>query len=115
MEPGYRHDLAYIHDAGFGFLAENAARTAIEEFRKVGDLYRRDSEVHHLQLVDSAEIVASLQGAGFSVQTHSIYGSFALPKGLVGFPATGDPTDIPFPARDPESSEEICDCSRFAD
>jgi SAM-dependent methyltransferase len=33
---GYRDDLAYIHDAGFGFLAENAAPVLIDALRRRG-------------------------------------------------------------------------------
>lgn len=57
----------------------------ITTFRKLGELYRRDFEVHQLQLVDPVEIVTLLQRIGFSVQTLACYGSLPLPQGLVGF------------------------------
>jgi SAM-dependent methyltransferase len=36
MEPAYRDDLAHIHDAGFGFLAKNAAPVLVESLRRAG-------------------------------------------------------------------------------
>jgi hypothetical protein len=62
-------------------------------FRKHGELYRRDHEVHKLQLVDSSEIAGSLESAGFSVQRMHCYGSQPLPQGLVGFLAR-KPDDV---------------------
>jgi SAM-dependent methyltransferase len=60
----------------------------ITTFRKQGELYRRDFELHHLQLVEPDEIVELLQHTGFSVQTLDSYGSLLLPQGLVGFLAS---------------------------
>jgi len=51
----------------------------IETFRKVGDLYRRGHETHHVRLFDSAEVCESLKGTGFSVSTADAYGDFRLP------------------------------------
>jgi SAM-dependent methyltransferase len=58
----------------------------ITTFRKLGeeDFYRRNFEVHQLQLVDPVEVVELLQRIGFSVQTLACYSSL-LPQGLVGF------------------------------
>jgi len=77
--------------------ARNLLTRRITSFRKLGDLYRRDFELHQLQLVDPLEhqlqlvdpleVVASLQDIGFSVQTLDCYGSLPLPRGLVGFMA----------------------------
>lgn len=36
MQYSYRNDLAYIHDAGFGYLAKNAALMLIEELQRAG-------------------------------------------------------------------------------
>jgi SAM-dependent methyltransferase len=33
---GYEHDLAYVHDAGFGELARGAAAVVVEELRQAG-------------------------------------------------------------------------------
>ncbi|HRD67486.1 MAG TPA: class I SAM-dependent methyltransferase [Candidatus Competibacter sp.] len=57
----------------------------ITTFLKLGELYRRDSERHQLQLVDPVDVVASLQRIGFCVQTLPCYGSLVLPQGLIGF------------------------------
>lgn len=58
----------------------------ITSFRQVGELYRRDTEVHRLQLVGPEEVVAALRQAGFDeVRTASGYGALALPPGLTVF------------------------------
>lgn len=67
--------------------SRNLLTRRITSFRKLGDLYRRDFELHQLQLVDPLEIIASLQNIGFCVQTLDCYGSLPLPRGLVGFMA----------------------------
>ncbi|MDS4070353.1 MAG: class I SAM-dependent methyltransferase [Candidatus Competibacter sp.] len=67
--------------------ASNLLTRRITTFRKQGDLYRRDFELHQLQLVDPLEVVESLQRIGFSVQTLDCYGSLTLPRGLIGFVA----------------------------
>lgn len=59
----------------------------ITSFRKLGEFYRRDFEIHQLQLVDPFEIVTSLERIGFSVQRLDCYGSLPLPRGLTGFVA----------------------------
>jgi SAM-dependent methyltransferase len=67
----------------------NANRTLLTRrmttFRKVWDLYRRDFEVHQLQLVEPVGVAASLQTLGFTVDTFNSYGSQVLPEGLVGY------------------------------
>jgi SAM-dependent methyltransferase len=57
----------------------------ITSFRKVGDLYRRDHEVHRLRLLPRALIVGLLRKVGFRVRTLSCYGPLKLPPGWVGF------------------------------
>ena len=71
---------------------EEDARTArltrrITTFRKVGDLYRRDDEVHRLRLYRSSELARDLRRAGFRVRTVRGYGTFRFPKSYVGFVA----------------------------
>lgn len=80
------HDWAVMMEAEVD-TASNLLTRRITSFRKLGDLYRRDFELHQLQLVDPLEIVESLQRIGFSVQTLGCYGSLPLPRGLVGFVA----------------------------
>ncbi|MER2581513.1 MAG: class I SAM-dependent methyltransferase [Candidatus Competibacter sp.] len=80
------HDWAVMMEVEAD-TARNLLTRRITSFRKLGDLYRRDFELHQLQLVDPLEVVASLQDIGFSVQTLDCYGSLPLPRGLVGFMA----------------------------
>ena len=60
----------------------------ITSFRQVGELYRRDYEVHRQQLVEPEEIVDSLSKAGFKTELLTNYGDMVLPDGLVGFLAS---------------------------
>ena len=57
----------------------------IASLRQVGDLCRRDVEVHRLTLVDRADVLASLRTAGFEAQTISSYGGSGLPPGVLAF------------------------------
>jgi SAM-dependent methyltransferase len=57
----------------------------ITSFRNVGTLYRRDTEVHRLALVDPAAVLKSLRTVGFEVQTLPAYGAVSLPPGVVAF------------------------------
>jgi SAM-dependent methyltransferase len=57
----------------------------ITTFRKDGDGYRRDHEIHRLRLYPEAELAELLRRAGFSVRITRNYGAMALPQGLVGF------------------------------
>lgn len=96
--------------AGFGRLSPGAPRqsfregedwavlveTALDEttkvltrqitsFRQVGQMYRRATETHRLQLVDPAEVLESLRSVGFHAEMLGQYGGDLLPPGLVGF------------------------------
>lgn len=82
----------FAEGPGWAVLVESEADPAnslltrrITSFRKLGELYRRDQEVHRLQLVDPAEVVESLRRIGFSVQTLDRYGTLPLLQGVVGF------------------------------
>jgi SAM-dependent methyltransferase len=57
----------------------------ITSFRRVGDLYRRDHEVHRLRLFARAELSARLRAAGFRVRGVRGYGTMPFPPGWVGF------------------------------
>jgi SAM-dependent methyltransferase len=57
----------------------------IISFRKTGSRYRRSEEIHRLQLYRPAEIVASLNRAGFHVEHLKAYGQFRLPVGIAAF------------------------------
>ncbi|AFZ16636.1 class I SAM-dependent methyltransferase [Allocoleopsis franciscana] len=54
-------------------------------FRKVGGHYRRDDEVHHLQLYDATEVAQELSAIGFQVQMMPSYGHYSLPKAHTAF------------------------------
>jgi SAM-dependent methyltransferase len=57
----------------------------ITSFRKVGEAYRRDHEVHRQRLYPPAEAAALLRGAGFRVHVLRGYGEFRFPRGVAGF------------------------------
>jgi SAM-dependent methyltransferase len=56
----------------------------ITTFRRVGDLYRRDMEVHRQRLLDRAELAAQLRGLGFRVRILRGYGALRFRKGHIG-------------------------------
>lgn len=57
----------------------------ITSFRRIGDLYRRDHEVHRLRLYDPQWIAEQLALAGFEVQTLDRYGDKPMLDGLYAF------------------------------
>jgi SAM-dependent methyltransferase len=57
----------------------------ITSFRRVGELYRRDHEVHRLRLLPRAQVVSWLRGIGFEAQLLGAYGPVRFPPGMVGF------------------------------
>lgn len=68
-------------------LSNNILTRHITTFRKKGSLYKRDVEIHKLQLFDISEIEESLKQTGFRVHMLDSYHKNLLPKGLVGFQA----------------------------
>lgn len=60
----------------------------ITTFRRDGKGYKRDKEIHRLQLIEPSIVAASLQRTGFLVRTLDRYGSLELPQGLTAFVAT---------------------------
>lgn len=57
----------------------------ITSFRKAGELYRRDHEVHRLRLLPRTQVLSWLQETGFEVQVLDGYGAIAFRPGWVGF------------------------------
>lgn len=57
----------------------------ITSFRKVGDHYRRDHEVHRQRLLPRALVISWLQQIGFEVETLAAYGAVPFGPGHVGF------------------------------
>jgi len=60
----------------------------IISFRKSGSLFRRDEEVHRLQLYKRSEILKELRAAGFRARTLDGYGDQPMIDGCVAFVAT---------------------------
>jgi hypothetical protein len=56
----------------------------ITTFRRVGDLYRRDMEVHRQRLLHRSELAAQLRGLGFRVRILRGYGTLRFGKGHIG-------------------------------
>jgi SAM-dependent methyltransferase len=57
----------------------------ITTFRKAGNSYRREQEVHRLRLYERAELAGELREAGLRVQTLKRYGELKFPPGYAGF------------------------------
>jgi len=57
----------------------------ITTFRKVGELYRRDQEIHQLRLITRAKVLEQLSLLGFKVAILDSYGERRFPPGLTGF------------------------------
>jgi SAM-dependent methyltransferase len=72
-------------------LEEDVERGTMERrivsFRKVGEHYRRDAEVHRVRLYDPSGLSAELERAGFRVQTMRSYADFPLAGGHAAFVA----------------------------
>jgi hypothetical protein len=57
----------------------------ITSFRKVGELYRRDEEIHRLRLFRRSELARQLRAVGFRVRTLAGYGPLRFAAGHFGF------------------------------
>ncbi len=55
--------------------------------RKVEEYYRRDDEVHYLQLYKATDIIEELRQIGFHVRRMSSYGQYKLPNAHTAFVA----------------------------
>lgn len=65
----------------------NQLTRRITSFRKVGEIYARDEEVHRLQLYRRSEVAKELRDVGFRVRTVRAYGDQPMIDGCVGFVA----------------------------
>lgn len=54
-------------------------------FRKVGEHYRRDDEVHRQRLYKAADIAEELRKMGFQVEVMRSYGQYSLPQAHAAF------------------------------
>jgi SAM-dependent methyltransferase len=68
-------------------LARGTLTRRITSFRKVGDHYRRNDEVHRLRLYESSEMARELRRVGFRVRTMRRYGRYPLPRARAAFVA----------------------------
>jgi SAM-dependent methyltransferase len=57
----------------------------ITSFRRVGELYRRDQEVHHQRLLARSELASQLRSIGFRVRILRGYGTLRFGRGHIGF------------------------------
>jgi SAM-dependent methyltransferase len=57
----------------------------ITSFRRVGELYRRDHEIHRLRLLPREQVFSWLQDIGFQVETLNAYGTARFSTGHAGF------------------------------
>jgi SAM-dependent methyltransferase len=57
----------------------------ITTFRKVGELYRRDEEIHQLRLATRSDLLEALGDLGFEVDILERYGELQLSSGHTGF------------------------------
>lgn len=57
----------------------------ITSFRKVGDLYRRDFELHRLRLLNPLDVAGQLREVGFRVRILTGYGRLRFAPGHIGF------------------------------
>ena len=78
------NDFAIVHE-----VEEDVSRRLltrkITTFRRVGRLYRRGEETHHLRLYDGREIARLLRSAGFRVRQVRGYGTMRFPDSYAGF------------------------------
>ena len=56
----------------------------ITSFRRLGDLYRRDHEIHRQRLIARSELTGQLREIGFRVRVLKGYGSLKFGRGHAG-------------------------------
>ena len=59
----------------------------ITTFRRVGELYRRDQEIHRQRLISRGEVVKQLRDIGFRVRILDGYGPLKFGPGHAGLMA----------------------------
>jgi SAM-dependent methyltransferase len=70
--------------------ADGILTRRITTFRQVGELYRRDEEIHRQRLIDPALLEQWLRGAGFGVRMLEGYGEERFRSGVTGLLAVKD-------------------------
>ena len=95
-EPGRGKGPAQKHREGPGWAVlvdvdedtlTNRLTRRITTFRRVGSAFRRDEEVHRLQLYSRSEVAKELRDVGFRVRTLTHYGEQPMIDGCVAFAA----------------------------
>jgi SAM-dependent methyltransferase len=77
---------ACLYEAEEDYRSKTLTRR-IATFRRSGELYRRDDEIHRLRLYERRELLQPLRQLGFRVRTLSGYDKLKFPAGYVGFAA----------------------------
>ena len=103
-EPGRGKGARQKHREGSGWAVlvdvdedtrTNRLTRRIRSFRNVGALYRRNEEVHRLQLYKRSEVAAELRAAAFRVRTLRSYGEQTMIEGCVALLARKAPHERP--------------------
>jgi SAM-dependent methyltransferase len=89
--PGAGISRAHFEGPDWAVLVENhedrqrqQLTRRITTFRRVGDLYRRDEEVHRQRLLTGTDLAAQLREIGFRVHILRGYGTLPFGRGHVG-------------------------------
>jgi SAM-dependent methyltransferase len=90
--PGAGPRRIFVEEANWAVLAvseedrqSRVLTRRITTFRKVGDLYRRDQEIHRQRLIPRSELTEQLRELGFRVRILRGYGPVAFPPSVAGF------------------------------
>jgi SAM-dependent methyltransferase len=88
--PGGGPTKAFVEADEWAVLVESEERDdlltrRITSFRRIGETYRRDHEVHRLRLIPREEMSRRLRDAGFEVEVVTAFGSRPLGPGWVGY------------------------------
>ena len=97
----YQHDLALVHDRGYGQHADRCALVRdITTFVPDGaGGWRRGHERHENVLTDTSRIPALLAGSGVRATVGRSFGAAELPPGLRAVTGRKAAADGPLPAR----------------
>ena len=77
-------DWAVLVDVSVEAATGDLIRKIIS-FRRTGDMYRRDDEIHRLWLIDPVATLATLRAVGFEAEIMPTYRSVSLPPGVFAF------------------------------
>lgn len=89
--PGSGIGRSYFEGADWAVLVTNTEdrkrrllTRRMTSFRRIGDLYRRDQEVHRQRLLVGAELAVELREIGFRVRILRGYGTLRFGRGHIG-------------------------------